>query len=400
MSNGDSPRVRDEIRREASSWFVELNENPQDQTIREGFDRWLRRSPEHVHAFLQISAHWEEGTPRPGALVESVDDLIALAKLDSNLVRLAPQGGTISAAAEERAIHEASGTPQMKTAGVHAQQFWRQRRFALAASFLLSVVAGALVWQQSFRGVYSTGIGEQRSLTLTDGSTVDLNSRSRIRVRYAQEERHIDLLEGQALFHVAKNRLQPFVVQSGSTQVRAVGTQFDVYRKENGTIVTVVEGRVAVIPVTPSRATADESAEQSTAAHLTTSGRPVESKTHELAATGAEDEVFLDAGEQITLGPRPAVNVASARPEPADIEAVTAWTQHRLIFRGAPLSEVVSEFNRYSERPMIITDAEISATRISGSFSSSDPADLLRFLREVGAYDVRETPSQVAISRK
>jgi len=71
-----------------------------------------------------------------------------------------------------------------------------------------------------------------------------------------------------------------------------------------------------------------------------------------------------------------------------------------LIFKGAPLSEVVSEFNRYSERRMIITDPEIGATRISGSFSSSDPADLLRFLREVGAYEVHETSSVISISRR
>src|SRR5690606_26847429 len=88
--------------------------------------------------------------------------------------------------------------------------------------------------------------GEQRTVTLADGSVIELNARSRIKVRYADRERAIDLLQGQALFRVAKDPTKPFIVASGGTYVRAVGTQFDVYKKSVGTVVTVVEGRVAV----------------------------------------------------------------------------------------------------------------------------------------------------------
>ena len=89
-------------------------------------------------------------------------------------------------------------------------------------------------------------MGEQRSIQFEDGSTVDLNSRSKIRVKYSKQERDVELIEGQALFHVAHDTSRPFIVAVGATRVRAVGTQFDVYKKSNGTVVTVVEGRVAV----------------------------------------------------------------------------------------------------------------------------------------------------------
>jgi transmembrane sensor len=369
MSKHNPPKIRDEIIAEASAWFVEFNDNPEDQSIREAFDRWVRRSPEHVQAYLQISAHWEEGAPRPNAPVESIDELIALAKTDSNVVHLTSRAARPFSVRPETSTSEAIGTPRPT-----------RRHLALAAPILLGLVTGAVVWQQFLRGVYSTEIGEQRSLTLADGSTVDLNSRSRIRVRYTQQTRHIDLLDGQALFHVAKSTSRPFIVQSQNAQVRAVGTQFDVYRKDSGTIVTVVEGRVAVIPAPP---------EASVGEHATPTSQPAD-----------RQDVFLAAGEQLTLRLGAAGTSAPTHPQPANVEVATAWTQHRLIFKGTPLSEVVDEFNRYSRRPLVITDSAIAATRISGSFSSSDPAALLRFLREVGAYNVHETPAAVEISRK
>jgi transmembrane sensor len=404
MSKCNPPKIRDEIIAEASAWFVEFNDNPEDQSIREAFDRWVRRSPEHVQAYLQISAHWEDGAPRPNAPVESVDELIALAKTDSNVVHLTSPGARPFVARPETSASEAIGTPRPT-----------HRHLALAASILLGLVAGAVVWQQFVRGLYSTEVGEQRSLTLADGSTVELNSRSRIRVRYTQQTRHIDLLEGQALFHVAKSTSRPFIVQSQNAQVRAVGTQFDVYRKDSGTVVTVVEGRVAVIPAPPEAGMSHHATQTSQPADRQDGASPADSRADGVdissgsagahssevpAGSRGEGEVFLAAGEQLTLRLGATGTNAPTHPQPANLEAATAWTQHRLIFKGTPLSEVVDEFNRYSRRPLVITDAAIAATRISGSFSSSDPAALLRFLREVGAYNVHETPAAVEISRK
>ena len=100
--------------------------------------------------------------------------------------------------------------------------------FAVAASVILALF-GAWAWGQ--RHTYSTGIGEQRSLALEDGSSIKLNAMSRIRVRFTATRRDIELIEGQAFFRVAKDKTRPFIVESKGTQVRAVGTEFDVYRR-------------------------------------------------------------------------------------------------------------------------------------------------------------------------
>ena len=104
-------------------------------------------------------------------------------------------------------------------------------------------------WGLSKPTTYSTAIGEQRSFTLADGSTIELSPRSRVRVRLSDRERDIQLLDGQAFFTVTKDVNRPFVVAVDQARVRAVGTQFDVNKRRSGTTVTVLEGRVAVYQV-------------------------------------------------------------------------------------------------------------------------------------------------------
>src|SRR5690606_19095268 len=203
-------------------------EDPASQEVREGFDAWLRASPEHVSAFLRIASHWEEGVGVV-ACPESIDELVTLARDESNVTPLF--GAETRASRAEEAQSEAR---------VRSATGKRVRLAALAASLVLVASAVTLVWYQHFHGLQATGIGEQRSLKLSDGSIVEVNALTRLRIRYTERERRIDLLEGQALFRVEKDSTRPFLVVSGDTQIRAVGTQFDVYRRPEGTTVTVI----------------------------------------------------------------------------------------------------------------------------------------------------------------
>ena len=225
-------------------------------------------------------------------------------------------------------------------------------------------------WQAgstSERDTYSTDIGEQRSFALTDGSTIQLNSRSRVRVRYTDAERRIDLLEGQALFQVAKNAQRPFVVHVNDTQVRAVGTQFDVYRRHSGTVVTVIEGRVAV-------------------AGSAASGQ---------APSVEVPDIFLTAGEQLTVSREIATKPLAVNPKTA-----TAWTQRQLIFDNASLSEVAEEFNRYSTRPLVMGAGDFADFHVSGAYSSTNPDSLLRFLRAQPGIRLIESDTEIRITRE
>ena len=390
MKKPASPQLNRQILDEASEWFVDFRVGDVDAEVRERFDEWLRRSPEHIRAYWEIAKTYVELPPATSFGKLHTDELIAYAHSDANVVPL-HAGPT---AAHILRVEPARESPD---AG-HAPRF--RRPFFAAAAVAFAAVVGTAVWWQAHRyPLFSTDIGERRSITLADGSTVDLNARSQLRIEFSKGERRVELLDGQALFQVAKDKQRPFIVRSGDATVRAVGTQFDVYRKDSGTTITVLEGRVAVYSSiqpaltssAPAAAAPDNNsapthalprASSSTSASRNSSGAGAHVPSNsELAAPAAAGAIFLSAGEQVTVTP---YGAGAAVPRHADITAATAWMQRKLIFEGSKLSDVVAEFNRYNRRQLVIEDPRLRDFEISGVYSSTDPASLVLFMRDQG----------------
>lgn len=302
----------DTIIEQASEWFVTLRYEEVDASVQERFMDWLRESPEHVRAYLSVVDLWTD--------LPSVDSQQRI-NAQTHIARALAEGNVVSLGSLPKS--DAVMPPKRKS-----------RPRLLAASIAVLFIGLGAVWFAATRPpAYATDIGEQRTLRLADGSTVVLNSSTRIRVVFTDHDRIVDLIQGQALFHVAKDPGRVFLVRSDTARIRAVGTQFDVYRKPGGTVVTVVEGRVAVA-----------------------------------------DSVFLSAGDQITVAPK-----APLHPVKANVVAATAWTQGQLMFRSAPLSAVVDEFNRYNTRRLILSK-DVEDFPITAVFSSTDPGMLVEFL--------------------
>jgi transmembrane sensor len=373
-----------QILEEAAAWFVELVGDDIALDQRKAFDQWMRRSPEHIKAFLELVPIWEAAAARNGPTTQ-IDELIALARQQHVNVVSITAGGGRSAHTElmPETGHAATGIRG-------APRSWSKLgAMALAACLAVICLAATLYLG---RNTYATDIGEQRSVTLSDGSLLQLNADSKVEVRLTDKQRSVELIRGQALFSVAHDVSRPFIVHSGRAQIRAVGTQFDVYRKHTGTTVTVVEGRVTVsaLPEDGTRSR-DQAAEASR------------------AGTIQELNLLLDAGEQTTVkesaarrGGTAAVSAESSSENTGeirlvDLAAATAWTEHRLMFQKATLADVADEFNRYNTRKLVIVDPKTRQFLISGTFSSTDPASLLRFLKTQPGMHVIEGESQVRI---
>jgi transmembrane sensor len=355
---------------EASNWFVDFRVGDVDAGSRKRFDEWLRQSPEHIRAYMEIAKTYVELPAIKSVADVDVEALIASARADTSVLQLR-QAVPVQAAAPAR-------RPVVGT-------------WALAASLALIVVTSALAWLWQHRyPAYATEIGENRSITLADGSTVNLNARSEIRIEFSKAERAVELVHGQALFEVAKNAARPFIVKSGAARVRAVGTQFDVNRAQGGTTVTVIEGRVAVLSegqgAFPStKLSASQDAAPGSAIAVTARG----------AGPAVAAPIYVSAGEQVT------VNASRVSPpKRANVAAATAWTEHRLIFDNTPLVDVVENFNRYNARQLILENAELNDFHVSGVYASTDPASLIRFLQAQPGMEVIETDNAVRIHRK
>ena len=401
---------------EASEWFVDFRVGDVNEHSRERFDEWLRRSPEHIRAYIEIARTYVEMPNPHGTKPLDVEALIAYARSGETVVPFSDAGhGQPNA---PRALAAELKFMEQPTKRAQRSPRLRRRILAAASCALVLMVAGAVWWNVARYPLYATDIGERRSITLADGSTVDLNARSRLRIEFSQAERRVLLLEGQALFQVSKDKNRPFIVRSGNATVRAVGTQFDVNRNGSGTTVTVLEGRVAVYsgpPVGPTTMTPaphptagspHASALPQTAGHLPiaplssshSAGSPPSppAAPERLLDPSGSAAIILSAGEQVTVTPAAVVPA----PVHADIGATTAWMERRLIFEGSKLSVVVQEFNRYNKRQLVIEGDQLSGFHVSGVYSSSDPASLIRFLRDQPGIEIVESATEVQISAR
>lgn len=198
---------------------------------------------------------------------------------------------------------------------------------AVTAAVVLSM--GIWFWHQA-RTVFTTDIGEQQVVQLADGSTVRLDTGSQIQVRFARDERRIELERGQALFTVAHDADRPFVVSAGSARVTAVGTVFDVRRTGGDVRVTLVSGAVDVARAAdapPSR---------------------------------------LRAGQQARVTPKAVTTRA------VDVDTETSWTDGRIVFEDTPLREAVAEVNRYLTDGIDLEAGEWADVPINGVFRAGD----------------------------
>jgi transmembrane sensor len=362
MSRQSRANYHPRVYEEACGWFVGFRTGTPDEASRRAFFAWLQEAPAHMAAYLDVAEQWQQ----LGALEVS------------------------ARFPKERVIAEALGDddnllahPLMVERPAPRHRSWlrlsRPIGFARAAAVVaVLVAAGALVVWLRAGPTYSTAIGERRAVTLADGSLIQLNAHSEIRLHFTQTEREVDLVRGEALFDDARDP-RPFIVRSGGMLAWAIGTEFDVNRQGAETTVTVVQGRVLVSETTTEKSLPRRGADP----------------LHEDASKMTFAPVPLSVGEQVAVVPS-----SPLKPIAVNVHNVTGWTHGELVFAATPLRDVVEEFNRYQKRPLVITSPSIGALRIDGVFLSTDPTSLVHFLRQRSDVRVTETDDEIQISSR
>lgn len=357
-------RINQQVYEEAGDWFVRFRTGTIDEAARREFDQCVRSSPEFLRAYLEMTAVWNEAAGLDAGMRWDTEALIAAARASDD---------EVIALSSVRARDDERDEPELASArsGARRSAARRWSPWVIGAG-LAAAVALVVIGTLYHPGLetFSTATGEQRLVTLADGSTAELNTQSEIEVGYSARERAVRLVRGEALFHVAKNAARPFVVGSGGTRVRAVGTEFDVYARRAATIVSVVEGRVEIeLPA-------------SAAPQLP---GPSSGRTGAEAATA---HTLLPAGYRLVVTGTGAVQT------PVDPAAAIAWTQQQLVFDSASVASVADEFNRYNARQLIV-DGTLRDVRLSGVFSTNNPMAFVRFLQDRFGAQVTETGSEI-----
>jgi transmembrane sensor len=256
----------------------------------------------------------------------------------------------------------------------------RTSRQQLAAGLLGVAFIFALIWQLSplgFRpGQYQTRVGEQRMLELEDHSRIAIDSATKLRVRYSDDVRIVQLLEGQAQFSVARDPARPFKVHAGNRTIIALGTTFTVEYVNHEIRVAMLDGSVAVI----SESDADNSRERSPDVIARKAGRGLE--------LSAGEALRVDRDGRATVSPI------------ADIEAATAWREGKVILRTETLDEAVRKMNRYSTVKLKIADPSLANEHISGVFEAGNSQGFVEDLQEILAIDAKYADSKTIELRR
>ncbi|MBK9252742.1 MAG: FecR domain-containing protein [Proteobacteria bacterium] len=217
------------------------------------------------------------------------------------------------------------------------------RRWRVAASLVAALVCATAAYVlHRFPGALSresfhvTQLGGHRTLGLPDGSTVELNTSSQLAVDFGITCRCLRLLSGEAVFHAAHGDPRPFKVQAGATTTRDIGTEFWIRVRPEETNIAVLEGSVET-------------------------SSPAFKVPQQLRA---DNRLTLDAGgHEMTAGDVP-------------LQDLMAWRRGEIVFRDAPLGDVLAEFARYHELQFRF-DARLNAYHLSGRFASADLDGLL-----------------------
>lgn len=264
---------------------------------------------------------------------------------------------------------------------------------AIAAS--LFVIVGILTlftiekpFSTQQNGVVATEIGNQKTISLSDGSILKLNTNSKVRIDYSERYRDIHLVSGEAYFDVVKDKSRAFRVYAGGGRIRAIGTAFSVYLKGEAVDVTVSEGRVGVASV-PTSFDAKQTQDLQP-------NSPPSIKSLGMLRAGEVGSIVSEVNDSAqsiqTLQKLGQVTVN-------DVAKRVSWTEGVLIFAGEPLKDVVAEISRYTDVSIEFATPDIKNIRIGGNFPVGETDTMFSSLEtNFGLHVTRLDRDRVVIS--
>lgn len=294
---------REAVRQAAALWVVRLDDPSCSAADRAAFEAWRDESHENEAAFEREAAAW--------------------ARLD-RLRALRP--------GVERPDRDLLAPERRMTLPRFSRSPWARGVAAVA----VAAVVGAGVMTFGSGTAYATAIGERRVVVLSDNSRIELNTNSKVVVRYRKGVREVKLVRGEAVFEAAKDS-RPFLIKAADAVMQAdAGAEMAVRLRSDGAAVTVKRGAVALDP------------------------EPTEPK-NEVRLTAGVAAIYSSAGHR------------SRVVSDSEIDRALAWRQGAIALNGQSLEQAVAEFNRYNRQQISIADPSISGLRLAGYFQTTEP---------------------------
>lgn len=302
--------------KQAIEWFVRLQDEHCPPAEQSRFEQWLAKHQSHAAAYAEAGRIWQGFDP----------------------VKRLP----LASLSEARAARPT---------------LWRSANSLGLLLLCGALLTGGYLEYSAETVLYSTYIGERRSIELADHSQLELNTNTQVSVRISPLKRQVTLTQGEAMFTVQHERLRPFTVQANTLQIRDIGTRFNVKLHPERINVAVLEGEVEL----------DD-------------GRSVKHQP-------------LTAGKQVVY----TFNHGLKQAQAVETEQVTAWQQGHLVFKRTPLREVVAELERYHPVQFVLADTKLTNETLSGTFDSDDLEPFLHALETILPVHAKRKGQQIVL---
>jgi transmembrane sensor len=305
----------------AAGWCERRGQSGWSEKDEAELNAWLAETPAHMVAYLRMSHVWNRAD-RLAALKQPV--------------------------------------PEAKPSEVRKPNFARRGTIAIVAIGLIGAVTFAFL-RTSAEENYATTVGGHKIVALADGSQVELNTDTQLRVVSDARQRAVFLDKGEAFFQIKHDATRPFVVIANGQRVIDLGTKFLVRREAGDLRVSVMEGRVRL----------------------------------EAGAAHAKPAVLLPGDVAIAT----ANNVSVAKQAAPQLSSELGWRHGVLIFRHMSLAGAADEFNRYNREKLVVADTAAAHLTIDGTFPANNPVAFTRLAEEIFGLRVMKGDNEIVISR-
>lgn len=354
------------VRGQAEAWLAYLYSGAATDAGRRQFSRWLRESPEHTAAYADAEQLWRDlGLATAAAETPREDDRVITPFVQRNM--------------------QAS-----RAAAAGARRYSRRTAFATAATLVIATaIVAVLQFYDPNRTRYASAVGQIETVQLADGSRVTLSGDSAIVAHISEHERRVELTRGRAYFDVAKDQRRIFHVRAAATEIRVVGTAFDVNKSPDGVRVSVTEGKVQVteVPSFLNRLTGLDG--NDAPAH-----NPQPTVHNPQPTTHNPQSTILEPGQQLLAA---LDGKLAAEPATFDPDEALSWKQGRLRYVNTRLATVVDEVNRYREDKIVLADKTLRDYRVTTSFKTDETDQLLSGLAKSYPVQIAHSSDTVTV---
>jgi transmembrane sensor len=347
--NDKHPPMTGTPKEQAGYWIVRQNSGNWSKQDSQAFRLWLAESHEHRLAFEQVQGLWQGLDQFKETLASS---MVRQAQDEQNqhfTVRPEPAPLALPLVVEglnQRCLKAITTLPLDK-ANQRRRRFQPQR-WVMGGLCAAVLIIGLIVIKFDStllipsEQTYATTKGQQTTITLADGSEIDLNTDTQLKVQFNPLRRLITLNHGEASFKVAHQTLRGFTVKANSGEIQDIGTQFNVNVAPEQVVITVTEGAVRV-------------------------------------QTKAQNSPPLIAGQRLSYNAKGIISL----PDRPDLAAVTAWQHGQVVFDMTPLSDATEQLSRYHQVKFIFDDPKLKRLKMSGTFNTQDLPVFLSTLENI-----------------